>query len=44
MEGAIGRWPLLHDHDREKAKRVMTAMLKMLKLDIGELQRAYEAE
>lgn len=35
--------PLLHDRDREKAKRVMTAMLKMSKLDIGELQRAYEA-
>jgi predicted 3-demethylubiquinone-9 3-methyltransferase (glyoxalase superfamily) len=31
---------LLGDPDREKAERVMAAMLKMRKLDIGELERA----
>jgi hypothetical protein len=30
------------DKDREKAKRVMRAMLKMRKIDIAELQRAYD--
>lgn len=33
---------LMHDKDPEKAKRVMDAMLKMNKLDINELKRAYE--
>ncbi|MDQ2864705.1 MAG: VOC family protein [Candidatus Eremiobacteraeota bacterium] len=33
---------LLQDDDDEKATRVMQAMLKMHKLDIGELQRAYD--
>jgi predicted 3-demethylubiquinone-9 3-methyltransferase (glyoxalase superfamily) len=32
----------LQDKDRAKANRVMQAMLKMVKLDIAELQRAYE--
>ena len=34
---------LLSDPDRAKAKRVMDAMLKMSKIDVGELQRAAEA-
>ena len=33
---------LLQDKDRQKANRVMEAMLKMVKLDIKELQRAYD--
>ena len=32
---------LLGDPDREKANRVMQAMLKMVKIDIAGLQRAY---
>jgi len=32
----------LQDNDRAKANRVMQAMLKMVKLDIAALQRAYE--
>ncbi len=32
---------LLQDPDQEKAGRVMAAMLKMVKLDISELKRAY---
>lgn len=32
----------LRDEDRERANRVMETMLKMSKLDIAELQRAYE--
>ena len=31
---------LLGDPDREKSQRVMTAMLKMKKIDIDELERA----
>jgi len=31
---------LMQDKDREKAKRVMTAMMKMVKLDVAELERA----
>ena len=34
---------MLQDKDAQKAKRVMSAMLKMKKLDIAELKRAYEA-
>lgn len=34
---------LLADPDKEKASRVMQAMLKMTKLDIAELKRAYES-
>jgi predicted 3-demethylubiquinone-9 3-methyltransferase (glyoxalase superfamily) len=33
---------LLSDPDPKKAKRVMEAMLKMKKIDIAELQKAYE--
>jgi predicted 3-demethylubiquinone-9 3-methyltransferase (glyoxalase superfamily) len=33
---------LLQDRDPEKAKRVMAAMLKMTKLDIGALRSAYD--
>ncbi|MEA2930106.1 MAG: hypothetical protein QOG38_2534 [Hyphomicrobiales bacterium] len=33
--------PHLRDKDRARARRVMEAVLKMVKLDIAELQRAY---
>lgn len=33
---------LLSDPDREKAEKVITAMLTMVKLDIQTLQQAYE--
>jgi predicted 3-demethylubiquinone-9 3-methyltransferase (glyoxalase superfamily) len=33
---------MLQDNDPQKANRVMQAMLAMVKLDIGELQRAYD--
>jgi predicted 3-demethylubiquinone-9 3-methyltransferase (glyoxalase superfamily) len=33
---------MLQDEDAEKSSRVMEAMLKMVKLDIAALQRAYE--
>jgi predicted 3-demethylubiquinone-9 3-methyltransferase (glyoxalase superfamily) len=33
---------LLDDEDEAKAERVRDAMLRMVKLDIGELRRAYE--
>jgi predicted 3-demethylubiquinone-9 3-methyltransferase (glyoxalase superfamily) len=33
---------MLSDKDAEKAKRVMAAMLKMKKIDIGALRKAYE--
>jgi predicted 3-demethylubiquinone-9 3-methyltransferase (glyoxalase superfamily) len=35
---------LMSDPEREKAGRAMEAMLKMKKLDIAELQRAFEGE
>ena len=35
---------LLQDKDREKSKRVMQAMLKMIKLDIQGLTQAYEQQ
>lgn len=35
---------MLADEDRERAGRVMQAMLKMTKIDIPELQRAYDGE
>ncbi len=35
---------LLQDPDREKAQRVMEAMLKMVKLDIPTLQKAHRGE
>jgi len=37
---ALGR--LMSDPDPVKAQRVVQAMLKMVKLDVAELQRAYE--
>jgi predicted 3-demethylubiquinone-9 3-methyltransferase (glyoxalase superfamily) len=33
---------LLRDEDPERARRVMTAMLQMTRLDIQGLQRAYD--
>lgn len=33
---------LMSDRDREKTGRVMEAMLKMKKIDVAELERAYE--
>ena len=42
IPSALGR--LLHDKDPEKAKRVMMAMLKMNKIDIAALQKAYDQE
>jgi predicted 3-demethylubiquinone-9 3-methyltransferase (glyoxalase superfamily) len=33
---------LMSDPDREKANRVIQAMLQMTKIDVAELQRAYE--
>jgi predicted 3-demethylubiquinone-9 3-methyltransferase (glyoxalase superfamily) len=33
---------MLQDRDPEKPKRVMAAIMKMTKLDLGELRRAYE--
>jgi predicted 3-demethylubiquinone-9 3-methyltransferase (glyoxalase superfamily) len=35
---------MLSDSDGEKSKRVMGAMLKMIKLDIAELKRAYNGK
>jgi predicted 3-demethylubiquinone-9 3-methyltransferase (glyoxalase superfamily) len=39
---ALGK--MLGDPDRERAKRVMQAMLKMKKIDIAGLKRAYDQE
>lgn len=39
---ALGR--LLGDPDKEKAGRVMEAMLKMTKIDISELEKAHEGK
>jgi predicted 3-demethylubiquinone-9 3-methyltransferase (glyoxalase superfamily) len=39
---ALGK--MLGDPDRERAKRVMQAMLKMKKIDIADLKRAYDQE
>jgi predicted 3-demethylubiquinone-9 3-methyltransferase (glyoxalase superfamily) len=39
IPAALGK--MLHDKDAEKAKRVMTAMLQMDKIDIQRLQQAY---
>jgi hypothetical protein len=33
---------MLHDKDREKASRVMKAMLQMNKIDINTLQQEYD--
>jgi len=35
---------MLQDKDPQRAQRVMAAMLKMKKIDIAELKRAYEAK
>ena len=35
---------LMSDSDPEKAKRVTKAMLKMIKIDIAELQKAYDGK
>jgi predicted 3-demethylubiquinone-9 3-methyltransferase (glyoxalase superfamily) len=35
---------LLQDQDLQRANRVMQAMMKMIKLDIAELNRAYNAD
>jgi predicted 3-demethylubiquinone-9 3-methyltransferase (glyoxalase superfamily) len=37
-------YELLLDEDRERANRVMQAMLQMTKIDIAKLQQAYEQE
>jgi predicted 3-demethylubiquinone-9 3-methyltransferase (glyoxalase superfamily) len=42
VPNALGR--LMGDKDKEKANRVMQAMLKMRKIDIAELQRAYDGK
>jgi predicted 3-demethylubiquinone-9 3-methyltransferase (glyoxalase superfamily) len=42
IPSALGK--MLGDKDREKAKRVMQAMLKMKKIDIAGLQRAYDSK
>ncbi len=34
---------MMRDQDREKAKRVMEAMMQMVKLDIEKLKQAYDA-
>src|SRR5579863_7541500 len=38
----IALMQMLRDEDAAKSKRVMAAMMKMVKLDIAELTRAYE--
>lgn len=40
VPSALGE--LMSDPDPDKSKRVMESMLQMVKLDIGELQRAYQ--
>jgi predicted 3-demethylubiquinone-9 3-methyltransferase (glyoxalase superfamily) len=35
---------MLQDKDAEKSRRVMNAMLKMVKIDIEKLKQAYEQE
>jgi predicted 3-demethylubiquinone-9 3-methyltransferase (glyoxalase superfamily) len=42
IPSALGE--MLGDKDPEKAKRAMDAMLKMQKIDIAELKRAYDGE
>ena len=39
---ALGR--MLQDKDPAKSTRVMQAMMKMVKLDIAELERAYNGK
>ena len=33
---------MLHDNDSEKAKRVMEAMMQMVKIDVAKLQAVYD--
>jgi predicted 3-demethylubiquinone-9 3-methyltransferase (glyoxalase superfamily) len=35
---------LLGDKDPQKSQRVMKAMMKMIKIDVEELKRAYEGK
>lgn len=42
IPNALGE--LMGDSDPEKSKRVMNAMLKMTKIEISELKRAYDGE
>lgn len=42
VPSALGR--LLNDEDPEKARRAMEAMMKMGKIDIGELERAHAGQ
>lgn len=42
IPSALGK--LMNDPDRQKANRVMMAMLQMVKIDIAGLQRAYDGE
>jgi predicted 3-demethylubiquinone-9 3-methyltransferase (glyoxalase superfamily) len=35
---------MMKDPDRSRARRVAEAMLKMVKLDIAELKRAYDGK
>jgi hypothetical protein len=35
---------MLQDKDPEKSKRAMTAMLKMTKIDIAALKKAYDQQ
>lgn len=42
IPSALGK--MLQDKDREKAKRVMDAMLQMGKIEISRLQQAYDKE
>ncbi|HEX2228898.1 MAG TPA: VOC family protein [Candidatus Binatia bacterium] len=37
-----GLLKMINDKDRQKSKRVMEAMMQMVKLDIDELQKAYD--
>jgi predicted 3-demethylubiquinone-9 3-methyltransferase (glyoxalase superfamily) len=36
----VGMAEMLKDHESERAQRVMTAMLRMKKINLAELQRA----
>jgi predicted 3-demethylubiquinone-9 3-methyltransferase (glyoxalase superfamily) len=38
----VAVWTMMQDKDPERSARVMQAVFKMIKLDIAELQRAYD--
>jgi predicted 3-demethylubiquinone-9 3-methyltransferase (glyoxalase superfamily) len=40
----VALWDMLNDPDKEKSKRAMQAMMKMVKFDIEELREAYEGK